>query len=87
MFECHWKSTYGVECFGCGFQRSIALLFEGKFLESISLYPATIPLIVTILYVILHLKLSFKKGARNIIILFSFTTFLMLANFIWKLIF
>ena len=85
MLECHWKSTFGIECFGCGFQRSMVALFEGDFLESIRLYPAAIPLLITIVYTILHLRYKYKRGARNIVILFSFTVFLILANFLWKL--
>lgn len=87
MLTCHWKATFGVECMGCGFQRSILALLEGDFLTSITLFPATIPLLFTFFYTIAHLIFKYKKGARNIVILFSFSAFLMLSNFIYKLFF
>ncbi|MCT4582002.1 MAG: DUF2752 domain-containing protein [Flavobacteriales bacterium] len=85
MLKCHWKETFGVECMGCGFQRSLMALLEGDFLTSLSLFPATIPLLFTFVYTVAHLIFGYQKGARNIIILFSFSAFLMLANFIYKI--
>ena len=84
MLECHWKSTFGIECPGCGFQRSIQLLLEGNIWESIVQYPATLPLLFTFIYTFLHLFLKFKSGAKIIVISFSITAFLMLANYIYK---
>lgn len=85
MLTCHWKETFGVECMGCGFQRSFIALLEGDIMSSISLFPATIPLIFTFIYTIAHLLFKYDKGARNIIILFSFSALLMLGNFVYKL--
>ena len=86
MLECSWKSHFGVECFGCGFQRSLMLLLEGKIWESIQLFPATIPILLVFLYTGAHLIFKYKNGARNIVILFSISVALMLGNFIWSLI-
>jgi hypothetical protein len=87
MLECSWKSYFGVECFGCGFQRSFLLLMEGNIWGSIKSFPATIPIILVFIYAGAHLIFKYKNGARNIVILFSTSAALMLANFIWKLIF
>jgi hypothetical protein len=86
MLECHWKKTFGVDCLGCGFQRSILALLEGDLMASLSLYPATIPLLLTFLYTAAHLLFKYEKGARNIVVLFSITVFIMLTSFIYKLI-
>lgn len=85
MLDCHWKKHFGIECFGCGFQRSIELLFEGNFLDSLAMFPATIPLLLTFGYTAAHLLFKYKNGAKMIIILFSISASLMLGNFIWKL--
>lgn len=84
MVDCHWKATLGIECLGCGFQRSMIALFKGNFIESILIFPAAIPLLITLFYTLLHLWFKFKNGARNIIVLFSLTAFLILLNFILK---
>lgn len=85
MLECHWKSTFGVECIGCGFQRSFIALLEGDLLTSLSLYPATILILLTFMYTSLHLLFKYNKGARNIIILFSTTVLVMVVSYIYKL--
>lgn len=86
MLECHWKKTFGIECIGCGFQQSLLALLEGDFLISLSLYPATIPLLLTFAYTVAHILFKYKKGARNIVILFSSTVFIMVASYIYRLI-
>ncbi len=86
MLDCHWKKTFGVECFGCGFQRSLIYLIEGDITASLSTYPATIPLLFTFIYTVAHLLFKYKHGARNIIFLFSFAVTLMVGNFIYKLV-
>jgi len=84
MIDCFWKKNFGFDCLGCGFQRSVALLMDGKVWESIQMYPSTMPYIFTILYTLLHLRFSFKNGARNIIILFVFCVVLMIINYAVK---
>jgi len=85
MLECHWKSTFGIECPRCGFQRSVQLLLEGNLWESIQMYPATIPILFTFIYTAAHIFLKFENGARNIVIAFSVSVALMIGNFIYKL--
>jgi hypothetical protein len=86
MLECSWKSHFGVECFGCGFQRSFVLLMEGSFWESLKIFPATIPILLVFVYTGAHLYFKYKNGARNIVILFSASVILILGNFIWRLV-
>lgn len=87
MLECHWKKNFGIECIGCGFQRSLQALLEGDVLTSLSLYPATIPLVLTFTYTAAHLCFKYEKGARNIVILFSSTVFIMVTSYIYRLFF
>ena len=85
MLKCHWKSTYGIDCFGCGFQRAIQLLFEGDILGSFQMYAALIPFLITLIFTLLHLKFKFKNGARLIVIFFSVTVAIMLISYFYKL--
>lgn len=85
MLQCHWKQTLGIECPGCGFQRSVLALFEGNFSESFALFPATIPIMFTVLFLILHLVFKFKYGARVLVISFSTSAATMLIAYGIKL--
>ena len=40
MIPCLSKTLFGVECLGCGFQRSLLLLLKGDFMAAFQMYPA-----------------------------------------------
>lgn len=86
MITCSWKHNFGIECPGCGFQRSVVALFEGDFLQSFYLFPATIPILLTILITGLHLYFKWKHGARIIVVIFSLSALLMLVSFVLKIV-
>lgn len=67
LLYCPFKKFTGIDCPGCGFQRSVIALFEGHLLSSIQLYPAAIPLLITgILYIAENLfGISFNHRFRN----------------------
>ncbi|MET3036301.1 DUF2752 domain-containing protein [Chryseobacterium sp. NRRL B-14859] len=46
MLTCPSKKYLGVECLGCGAQRAIMLVFEGKFYEAFQMYPAVYTLLL-----------------------------------------
>jgi len=61
MFPCLSKTLFGIECLGCGFQRSFVLLLQGDFSGSFKMYPA---LITTILFLGI-IALSFIQKSKN----------------------
>jgi hypothetical protein len=40
MLPCLFKTLFGIECLGCGFQRAVFLLFQGDFFNAFKMYPA-----------------------------------------------
>lgn len=62
----------GIDCPGCGMQRSFIELLKGNLMESLQLYPALLPTIFTLLFTGLHLYFHFKAGAS--VIKYSFIT-------------
>jgi len=83
---CFYKKYFGIECFGCGFQRATIELLRGNVIESIKLYPALIPILLTVSLLILHLKFKFNHGALMLKILFISDIVLIIGNYIIKLI-
>nr|WP_294940897.1 DUF2752 domain-containing protein [uncultured Mucilaginibacter sp.] len=59
FIPCPFKKLTGIDCPGCGFQRSAIELLHGHLPASLSLYPATIPLIL--LFVISLLRLAYQS--------------------------
>lgn len=86
MMPCIYKKYFGIECPGCGMQRSVIELLKGNIIESIKIYPALFPVIFMLIFLFLHLIIKFKYGAEILKISFIFTSSLMVINFIFRLI-
>lgn len=88
MLPCSWKETFGVECPSCGAQRSFFTLLEGDLGESILLFPALIPLLITAILVLLHLWRPQRFAAKWIVWGVGVSASLMFLNwvlrFIWS---
>lgn len=86
MLPCFYKTYLGIECPACGMQRSFVELLKGNTTESLQIYPALLPTLFLIVYLILHIIFKFKKGAFILKISFIFTISIMILHFIIKLI-
>lgn len=82
---CFYKKYLGVECPGCGMQRSFIELLKGNFVESFVLYPALLPTIGLIGYLFLHLLFKFKNGANVLKNLFIINAIIVVLSYIYKL--
>ncbi|WP_316824588.1 DUF2752 domain-containing protein [Pedobacter miscanthi] len=85
LFSCPFKANFGLDCPGCGLQRSILALCRGDLIASFKFYPATIPLIFVVLFTIIHLKVDFKFGAQLIKMVFTGVAVIILINYIYKI--
>ena len=56
LIPCPFKKLTGIDCPGCGFQRSLLALVQGDISKSFQLYPATIPLLLVTLYTIIDTR-------------------------------
>ena len=61
MLPCMNKKIFGVECFGCGTQRALLLVLDGKFYEAFKLFPA----IYTLIHFFGFVLLNFIDKKRN----------------------
>lgn len=55
MLPCLSKKIFGIDCFGCGMQRSLLLLFKGEFKAAFKMYPAIYTLIILFAAIALNL--------------------------------
>jgi len=86
LLTCPSKKFLHIDCPGCGLQRSVLRLLEGRLGESLQLYPATMPLMVLGLYAALHLKFHFAQGALVIKILQGLVGIIILVFYIYKVV-
>ena len=85
MMPCFYKQLSGIDCPGCGMQRSFIELLNGDFYASFNLYPALLPVIFTIGLTAAHLFLKFKDGAVFIKYSFILTISIITISYIIKL--
>jgi len=85
MLSCSWKESFGIECPTCGFQRSLIELIQGDIVESVCLFPVTIPLLITVLILIFHLWFKWKNGATFIVWSFATSALLIAGNYFLKM--
>jgi len=82
---CMYKKFLGIECPGCGIQTALIELLKGNVLESIRTFPALLPTIFLVFFLILHLIFKFRKGAFVLKISFIATGSIMFVHYIYKL--
>ncbi len=86
MLPCVFVKYLGVECPGCGTQRAFSALLKGNILDSLNYNASVIPFLLLLIYLILHLIYNFKNGPKTLVIWFSSVTFILISQFVIKLI-
>lgn len=85
MMACPYKSHFGIDCPGCGLQRSFIELLKGNVMESFVLYPALLPMIGMFGFLALHIVFKFKHGAAILKYTFIMIWVVVLVAYVFKL--
>lgn len=64
MLPCMSKQIFGMDCPGCGIQRSISHLVHGEFVEAFFMYPGIFPLIFLFSFLTFDLFKKIKYGEQ-----------------------
>lgn len=86
MLPCAYKSIFGIDCPGCGFQRACIALLKGNLSQSIGFYPAAIPLIITAIVLLIDSRYRFDKKSIIKKGLYLFTGSIIAISYISKMI-
>ncbi|MEP6746090.1 MAG: DUF2752 domain-containing protein [Bacteroidota bacterium] len=85
MAACPSKKYLGMECPGCGLQRSLIALLKGEPVTSFKMYAATIPIILMLLFLLLHIKNKYAKGAAILQGFYLFCAAVIVAQYVYKI--
>lgn len=84
MLPCLNKKLFGIECMGCGLQRSFSLIFQGHFVDAFYMYPAVYTLILLFTIIGINTFKKFNYANKIILILAIINAIIILTNFILK---
>ena len=83
LLPCFYKQLFGISCPLCGGQRSVILLCEGQFWESMKMFPPLLPLAITLLMVCFW-KFMGLLGKKAILIALIVDAILLLFNMVYQ---
>lgn len=84
MLTCPSKKFLGVECLGCGAQRAIVLVFQGRFSEAFQMYPAVYTLLLLFLIIILSFIDKKRKYSTIIMGLIVLNLVIAIISYVYK---
>ncbi len=85
LFPCLNKQLFGMECYGCGGQRSVLLLLKGDFSGALLIFPAIYPILILLGFVIYNLFHKFQYDYFIKITLILFTALVMAISYLIKM--
>jgi hypothetical protein len=86
MLPCFTKKFLGIDCPGCGLQRSVSFLFQGEFAAAFEMYPAVYTIIPLFALLLADAFYKIKYANKFVIILLVSSVALILINYISKFI-
>lgn len=85
MLPCMNKWMFGIDCPGCGMQRSIAFLLKGQFADAFFIFPAIYTSILFAAFIVLHLIDRSRNYTKTIIGLAVLNAAIMIFAYFYKI--
>ncbi|WP_442266017.1 DUF2752 domain-containing protein [Tenacibaculum sp. ZS6-P6] len=85
MLPCLNKKMFGIDCPGCGFQRSAVLVAKGEFKQAFNLFPAIYTSIFFILAIGFHFFSKKKISAKILLIVAIINVLTLMAAYLIKM--
>lgn len=84
MLPCFSKKYLGIDCFGCGLQRSLSLIIRGEFWEAFQMYPAIYTIILFFFLISIKMFYKFRHAQKVINILGIVNVLIIIIGFFIK---
>lgn len=85
MLPCLNKKLFGVECFGCGIQRSFLFLLHGDFAKAFHMFPAIYTTLLFFLFLGLHIIDKNRSYHKIVIFIAILNAVIMVVSYFYKL--
>jgi hypothetical protein len=84
MLSCPIKKFFGIDCFGCGTQRAIVMVFEGRFAEAFHMFPAVYTLLLFFATVFLNFVDKKRNYGNLLVALAGLNAVIMVVSYFYK---
>lgn len=85
LLPCLNKQLFGMECYGCGGQRSFMLLIQGNFKDAFYMFPAIYSLLILLIFLIINILYRFKDDFKIKMLLIYVNIGIIFLNYAVKL--
>ena len=85
MLPCLNKKLFGLDCPGCGMQRSVDLLLHGEFLAAFKMYPAVYPILFLLLFLITSTFVKIKHTQQIKMVLLLLVAGTIIVSYLLKM--
>ncbi len=84
MLPCPTKKIFGIDCFGCGAQRAMALVLEGRFADAFQLFPAVYTTIIFLVLAVITLVHRRRSYGVPLVIIGIINVLIMIFSYFYK---
>ena len=85
MLPCMFKKMFGMDCIGCGIQRSFKLILDGEFVKAFTTFPAIYTTLLFFFFVIYYTIDTKHRGHKTVIFLAISNAIIMIASYVYKM--
>jgi hypothetical protein len=85
MLPCLNKKIFGVDCLGCGMQRSLLFIAKGEFVEAFKMYPAIYTILLFFALVVYNFFFKKKVNSKIIYSLAILNIIIIISSYIYKI--
>lgn len=85
MIPCLFKKIFGIDCIGCGMQRSFNFVLHGEFEKAFNMFPAIYTSILFGITLLLFLMNKKRKHHKLVITLALINTTIMIISYAYKM--
>lgn len=85
MLPCMFKKMFGIDCIGCGIQRSFNLILHGEFKAAFTMFPAIYTTLLFFLSVVLFVVDRKHNYQKLVISLAAVNAVIMIVSYVYKM--
>ncbi|MFZ4105421.1 DUF2752 domain-containing protein [Flavobacterium sp.] len=85
FLPCIFKKMFGIDCIGCGIQRSINFILNGEFAKAFTVFPAIYTTIIFFLVVAFYLIDPKHRNSKMVVFFAISNAIIMITSYVYKM--